>query len=155
MKKTKEKKLVEKEFGNCSIKPLKLTQNEKTKFRSSKEWTDFRKGIISKKNNTCDCCGVYFKDMSKLNLHHRNLDSSEYTNISNPDNFSLLCSTCHDIAHSLHTKIISKRNPTNNADLLNICFNFFIFTPEQTKDIKNRFTYCSCCGKYKNNNRNK
>lgn len=139
-----------KESGNCSTK---LSQKDKSKFRATNEWTEFRKGIIQKKNNKCDCCGIFFKDTSKLNLHHKNLDSAEYTNISNPDNFSLLCSTCHDISHSLHTKIISKKNPTNNSDILNLVFPYFIFTPDQLKEINSKFTYCSCCGKYKNNTR--
>lgn len=128
-----------------------MKSKDKALFRKTIEWKEYRKEIIEERGCYCECCGMKNK---KLSLHHKDLNVNNYKDLTDKTKHSLLCSRCHSFLHHIHTQTFKKSSNQNNADLLNICFNFFIFTPEQIKEIKNRFTYCSCCGKYKNTTRN-
>lgn len=76
------------------------SQKKKRNFRQSKKWRDFRhkknveqKGIdpITKKKL---CKGA--------NLHHRNLNTDEYENIENTDDFVMLNHATHECLHWIY-----------------------------------------------------
>lgn len=69
-----------------------MNSREKTKFRNSKEWHNFRQSIIESRGSRCECCGRILPS-GKLQLHH--IKPENYTDL-NPDNFALLCSYCHE-----------------------------------------------------------
>lgn len=99
----------------------------KRKFRSTVEWKDFRAQIIKERNGLCDFCGIsHMKATKKLELHHKDLNPNNYTDISNPSNFALLCGNCHKSAHQFHTRVISKHQPTTNKIIIEIDKQFFI-----------------------------
>lgn len=73
----------------------KKGNEEKTKFRSSKEWKEFRKNIITERGTYCECCG---KKTRALQLHHK--DPEHYT-VLEKERFALLCSLCHKAVSDL------------------------------------------------------
>lgn len=137
MKKIKKEKSPTKKTGNSTIKSKKpgLNQKEKAKFRATKIWTDFRQQILTEKDCICECC-LRPLPSSKLNLHHRNLDSEQYTNISDKTHFSLLCSNCHDTAHSFYSILINKKNKNKNRNIFELIRRFFIFPEEVLQYFK-------------------
>lgn len=102
-----------------------LNQKEKSKFRSTPEWKQFRVDKIVETDGKCECCGRKFKS-PKLHIHHMDLDSTKYTDISDPTRFKVLCNACHDTLHWAHTLTISKKNPTSNQNIINLQAPFFI-----------------------------
>jgi len=138
MKKKKETiKSQTKKSGNSTIKSKKpgLTQQEKSKFRATKTWTNFRQQILTEKDCICDCC-LRKLPSSKLNLHHKDLNSENYTNISDKTHFSLLCSNCHDTAHSFYSILINKKNKNKSVNIFNLIRTFFIFPEEVLQYFK-------------------
>jgi hypothetical protein len=77
---------------------LYLNSKEKTEFRQSKEWKEFRKKIIVAHNYQCDICEYSSK---KLHVHHKR---EELYTILNPDWFSVLCPVCHKYIEHHHRK---------------------------------------------------
>lgn len=68
----------------------------KAQFRRTKEWKDFRAKI--KKNQKKD--PITDKPLTKnYNLHHLDLDSNHYTDISNETHFIGLNNQTHDVVH--------------------------------------------------------
>lgn len=63
---------------------------DKEAFRKSKEWRDFRKKLIEKRGTQCACCG---RKTKLLQLHH--ICPENYNDLSNEENFALLCCYCH------------------------------------------------------------
>ena len=127
-----------------------LTATEKKKFRQSKEWKEFRVKKLQDADNKCECCGVKSK---VLHLHHKNLDKEQYTNISNPSHFVILCKSCHDIAHFYFNRLIHKTNQSKNPAMFNLIRNFFILSPENVKKLEN-FNNCPSCNNITSNNIN-
>lgn len=119
-----------------SLKSIsKITQKDKTKFRNSPEWQDFRSEQLTTKKCTCDCC--YRKlPSSKLSVHHKDLNADNYTNISNKQHFSLLCSHCHSSLHSFYTIIANRKNLTKNRDIYNLIKTFFLIPDYVTEYFK-------------------
>lgn len=83
-----------------SNKPVKIkkheTQSLKTKFRRTAKWKAFRE----KKRKEQKVDYITGKPLSKtFNLHHCDLRSENYENITNEDNFICLNSTSHDTVH--------------------------------------------------------
>ena len=76
-------------------------QAAKTKFRRSSKWMKFRK-YMKEKQKFCAVTG------SKLgptaNLHHINLDETQYENIECEKNFIFLSKTAHEVVHWLWGK---------------------------------------------------
>jgi hypothetical protein len=71
-----------------------MSSKEKTEFRKTKRWLNFRSEMIAAHNNTCDCCGM--KKKKGLTLHHKykkNYDLLE------PERFLVLCNQCHKFLH--------------------------------------------------------
>jgi 5-methylcytosine-specific restriction endonuclease McrA len=75
-----------------------MTSSEKTAFRKTKQWKEFRKKILKERNNTCECCG---QKGGRLHLHHIR---PELYDILIPDNFSVLCGQCHKIVSKLERR---------------------------------------------------
>ena len=108
-------------------RPSKSTQPAKSKFRSTVEWKDFRSQILLERNGLCELCGIdHSKNTRKLELHHKDLNPNNYTDISDPTHFALLCGVCHKSVHQFHTRIISKKQPSKNTLLLAIDKLFFL-----------------------------
>ena len=78
----------------------KSTQSEKTKFRSSPTWKNFRSEIKE------ECGGIDCITLSKLrpgaNLHHCDLRAEHYEEISDHSRFSFLNKATHDCVHFLY-----------------------------------------------------
>ena len=78
----------------------KSTQSEKTKFRSSPAWKNFRSEIKE------ECGGIDCITLSKLrpgaNLHHKDLRAEHYEEISDHSRFSFLNKATHDCVHFLY-----------------------------------------------------
>jgi hypothetical protein len=78
----------------------KSTQSEKTKFRSSPTWKNFRSEIKE------ECGGIDCITLSKLrpgaNLHHKDLRAEHYEEISDHSRFSFLNKATHDCVHFLY-----------------------------------------------------
>jgi 5-methylcytosine-specific restriction endonuclease McrA len=68
-----------------------MNSKEKTSFRRTEEWKQFRITLIKERNNTCELCGS-IKPSSQLQVHHINPD--DYTNL-NKKYFAVLCKSCH------------------------------------------------------------
>lgn len=102
-----------------------MTQKEKAKFRSSADWKQFRIDMIAERDNVCDFCGRKFPN-PKLHIHHRDLNSEHYTDISNKEHFAVLDNACHDTLHWMHTLATSKKNKTANQALIDLQAPFFI-----------------------------
>jgi hypothetical protein len=76
-------------------------QKEKTKFRGTKKWKDFR-DRMRKKQQKDPITGAKLGRMA--NLHHCDLDESHYEDISNEDNFVFLNKMSHDVVHFFFSK---------------------------------------------------
>ena len=78
----------------------KSTQSEKTKFRSSPTWKNFRREMKER------CGGIDCITLSKLrpgaNLHHCDLRAEHYEDISDPSHFAFLNKATHDCVHFLY-----------------------------------------------------
>jgi hypothetical protein len=100
----------------------------KAKFRATKEWKDFRIQKLTETDNKCDCCGGHYpgKKSRGLHIHHRKLDIKDYSDISNPDHFRVLCKSCHDAQHFFHNRVIAKKNPTTNQALIDFQSPYFL-----------------------------
>lgn len=67
-----------------------MTSKEKTIFRRTSAWKNWRKYLLQKRNYTCEICGIVKK--KGLQVHH--LDEEHYTALKE-DKFVVLCSSCH------------------------------------------------------------
>jgi len=99
----KEKLRKEKEFLK-SIEGKYLNQQEKSKFRETSVWKEFRKKFIGKEDP------VTLKKLTKkFNLHHLSLSPKEYQNLK-MNRFVPLGSQCHDVVHWLYGYYRKDRN---------------------------------------------
>ena len=79
-----------------SIKNKYLNQQEKTKFRETSVWKEFRKRFSGRQDP------ITLKKLPKrYNLHHMDLSPLNYSNLK-MDRFVPLGSTTHDIVHYLY-----------------------------------------------------
>lgn len=71
-------------------------QKEKTKFRASKQWKNFRE----KKRKEQEKDPITGAKLGRCaNLHHCDLDETHYEDLSNEDNFVFLNKATHDVVH--------------------------------------------------------
>lgn len=75
-----------------------MTSENKTAFRKTIKWRDFRKQLLKTRGMKCEVCGTSKKG---LNIHH--CDEDDYTNLD-PDLFIILCKTEHRNIHRLMRK---------------------------------------------------
>ena len=79
-----------------SIQGKYLNQTEKSKFRETTVWKEFRKKFIGKQDP------ITLKKLPKrFNLHHMNLRPDCYMELK-MDNFEALNGTTHDLVHYLY-----------------------------------------------------
>lgn len=84
-------------------------QDMKKKFRTSKEWKEFRQ-YMRDKQKTDPVTGQKLTRMA--NLHHMNLDETKYTDLSKEEDFVFLNHYTHKMVHWL----FSKSNPSQWRD---------------------------------------
>lgn len=100
---------------------------ERSDFRTSPEWKQHRVDMLDLHNNTCNFCGInHEKHQHKLQVHHRSMLKSEYTNLDDMSRFSLLCSNCHKTVHQMYIRVKSKKSPCIDPDYVHIVKRFFI-----------------------------
>jgi hypothetical protein len=76
---------------------MKITNaKERAQFRTTPAWQILRRYLCAARNMTCEFCGVQYKRMSDLNVHH--MYTTNYDNLAQ-DRFMLLCKTCHEFIH--------------------------------------------------------
>lgn len=77
------------------------TQKDKTKFRASKKWRDFRDRIrhVQEKDPVT---GAKLSRMS--NLHHKDLNEEHYEDLSDESHFVFLNKKTHETVHFLYVK---------------------------------------------------
>ena len=84
------------------------SQKKKRNFRSTKKWKTFRhKKYVEQKGIDPITKRKLYKGS---NLHHRNLNNSDYENIDNEEDFILLNRQTHDCLHWLYRYY--KEDPT-------------------------------------------
>ena len=100
---------------------------ERSDFRTSPEWKQHRVDMLDLHNSTCNFCQInHSKNTRKLQVHHRSMLKSEYTNLDDMSRFSLLCSNCHKTVHQMYIRVNSKKSPSNDEDMIRIVNRFFI-----------------------------
>lgn len=100
---------------------------ERSDFRTSPLWKQHRVDMLDLHNNTCNFCGInHEKHQHKLQVHHRLMDKRFYQVLDNKDNFSLLCSLCHQSLHKFYIRVKSKKSPATDEDMIRIVKRFFI-----------------------------
>lgn len=97
-----------------------MDQKQKTKFRASKKWKDFR-DKKRKEQKTDPVTGN--KLGRQANLHHLNLDETKYDDLSNEDNFVFLGNFTHKVLHWLggNIKWDSKKWQKRLEELRKLC----------------------------------
>lgn len=91
--------------------------SQKTLFRQSKVWQEFRAGMIYLQNNRCECCGMVYPGAKSRQLQVHHLFPEKYE-LLNPANFSVVCSSCHDLIERFVTRIKGAAfNPPDNFSL--------------------------------------
>lgn len=76
---------------------MKITNaKERANFRRGPAWQLLRRFIASSRGMTCEFCGVKYKRLCDLNVHH--MYTTNYDNLSE-ERFLLLCKTCHEFIH--------------------------------------------------------
>jgi hypothetical protein len=85
-----------------------LTSKEKSSFRRTKKWIEFRNKTIKARGNKCELCGFE----KRLTLHHVHLNDNaiSYTTLTE-DRFKVLCSHCHKFLHLVERSYHRKKNP--------------------------------------------
>jgi len=76
-------------------------QKWKTKFRASKEWKEFR-DRMREKQKVDPVTGAKLTRMA--NLHHKDLDEANYTDLSDEDDFVFVNQMTHKCIHFLFSK---------------------------------------------------
>lgn len=120
-----------------------LTQKEKARFRSSKEWKEFRIRKIEENDYKCECCELnHKKNKSRLTVHHRDLDKNNYKDLSDGSKFSVLCVSCHKMLHQLERRVSNKKQPSMNPKVIDLVQPFFIHLSHKAGDR----AICPSCG---------
>lgn len=81
-------------------------KNAHSKYRESKVWKEFCLMMRTKADNRCQCCGIRHAKGKGLNCHHKN--PSDYENLDNPDDFVVLCYSCHREVERLAKRLSGK-----------------------------------------------
>jgi hypothetical protein len=77
-----------------------MTSQEKTKYRRSKKWKDFRKHLLENSEYTCQICGSVKKgkQSKRLHIHHTNEDA--YGEEDDKD-VVVICAADHELIERL------------------------------------------------------
>jgi len=98
------------------------TSEDKTLFRKTKDWIDFRNKIV-KEREICEFCGYE----RRLSAHHIYLTDKaiDYTNLV-PERFKVVCSGCHKFLHRVWSSYKRKKNPIHPEKRFEEILNDFI-----------------------------
>jgi len=84
-----------------------MDSRERANFRSTKQWREFRKKKRAEEK-------IDYLTQSRLtpkfNLHHMDLNSDHYSDLSKPENFICLNRKSHDLIHFLYTQYVKDPN---------------------------------------------
>lgn len=83
-------------MSNCYNRMNITNAKDRQKFRTTPAWQMLRRYICGTRNMTCEFCGVKYKRMSDLNIHH--MYETQYDNLAQ-NRFLLLCKACHEFIH--------------------------------------------------------
>lgn len=89
---------------------MEKTRRERSNFRMTVRWKNFRSQLIEQRGAVCECCGTkyYGKQRRGLQIHHLDTDNYEYLV---PERFKILCSSCHEaLTERMSTKILGKKS---------------------------------------------
>lgn len=84
-----------------------MTAKERTSFRKTKQWLDFRKQIAELYGNKDAITGDKLR--KGWNLHHMDLDKQNYDKLI-PEHFIPLNKGTHELLHRLYTFIVKAKN---------------------------------------------
>lgn len=73
-----------------------MNRKAKNRFRTTKEWKNFRNDMLMKFDYRCEICGM--KHKHGQNIHHH--DERNYTDLDNAK-FSVLCPSDHQLLERL------------------------------------------------------
>ena len=96
---------------------------DKTKFRKTNLWIEFRNRIIKERGNKCELCG--FEKRNTLHHIHMNDSAESYTDLRS-ERFKTLCMGCHKFIHRLWSSYKRKKDPIKPDPRLEIILNEFI-----------------------------
>jgi len=71
-----------------------MNTEERIKFRKTKTWQLFRIRMLLQGHNTCQLCGTEYSGRQTKMLHVHHINPDNYSDL-NPNNFRLVCATCH------------------------------------------------------------
>jgi len=96
--------------------------SQKTLFRKTKTWVEFRNRIV-KQREKCEFCG-YGK---RLTCHHIYMNDSadNYTNLQD-ERFRILCSGCHKWVHRVWSSYKRKKDPIRPDPRFEVILNEFV-----------------------------
>lgn len=104
-----------------------MNAHEKTKFRRSSKWKNWRKYLLNKRGKHCEICGMPHR--TGLNIHH--CDERHYDDLRE-EKFSILCKSCHQEIERL------LKRTTNEVEIDDYCSNMkrVYETSKEYKDTK-------------------
>lgn len=105
----------------------KMTKTQKANFRMSSAWKVFRSNM--KKKASC-IDWVTKKPLSKTwNLHHLDLRSEHYKDISDPERFMPLNEDTHEFVHWLYRYWLKDKGILDRLNL--VCIGMFVKTHDK------------------------
>lgn len=99
-----------------------MDSKQKSKYRQSKQWKEFRKQIIAERDSRCEICGIQKSGKSKRTLQLHHLDPSDYGSETR-DSVVLLCSSDHKLIERLLSRTKNKVDITAYIANLKEVFN--------------------------------
>jgi hypothetical protein len=88
-----------------------MTSQEKTKYRSQKDWKLYRKEQIDAVDGYCQCCGIKKSGTARRNLQIHHIQPQHYGNERNhPGCTVVLCALCHQFAEQKYKVRNNKKN---------------------------------------------
>lgn len=96
-------------------------RQEKTCFRQTLAWKDWRRQLLEAVGYRCELCGVYHRGKSSrvLNIHHKDMDPANYR-VLERDRFLVVCEPCHEYIHLLYRRYWNAKNKLENKVLLDL-----------------------------------
>jgi len=116
-----------------------ITSKEKSKFRASKKWKDFRRKLMEERGAVCELCGTKYSGKRRRMIQVHHLDPDNYTDLR-PEKFVLLCSLDHTLVERISKKILSKNIELPNKSVwLLLLERFLPFKPRKKlqEEVKN------------------
>jgi len=94
----------------------KMSQSQKKRFRSNSAWRNFRKQMLSDSDGR-DCITLT-KIRKGADLHHKDMRSENYENISDPARFSFLNTATHKTVHFLYRYYVKDKKVLTRLQMM-------------------------------------